>query len=158
MPMNILMVCLGNICRSPLAEGIMKKIVKEHELDWFVDSAGTSSWHAGSIPDPRSVAVGLAHGLDITDQRARQIQKSDLEKFDYILAMDTSNYRNIIRLKEPYHMEVQVELLLNFHENTLIKDVPDPYYENNFEYVYQIIYEACEGFLNSVLLPQHLSR
>lgn len=136
----------------------MKKIVKEHELDWLVDSAGTSNWHAGSLPDPRSIAVGLANGLDITDQRARQIQKKDFGKFDYILAMDTSNYKNINRLKEPFHLDVQIDLLLNFHENIGIKDVPDPYYENNFEYVYKIIYEACEGFLNSVLSPQHSVR
>ncbi len=153
-PMNILMVCLGNICRSPLAEGIMKKIVKQRNLDWYIDSAGTSSWHVGSLPDPRSIAVGLAHNLDITDQRARQIQKDDFEKFDYILAMDSSNYRNIIRLKEPYHLDTQLDLLLNYHKNIEIKDVPDPYYENNFEYVYQIIYEACEGFLNAVMEPQ----
>lgn len=135
----------------------MKKIVKQRNLNWYIDSAGTSSWHVGSLPNPRSIAVGLLHDLDISDQRARQIQKGDFEKFDYILAMDSSNFRNINRLKEPFHLDTQLDLLLNFHNNIDIKDVPDPYYEDNFDYVYKIIYEACEGFLNAVLEPQRAS-
>ncbi|MCB0619215.1 MAG: low molecular weight phosphotyrosine protein phosphatase, partial [Saprospiraceae bacterium] len=88
--MKILMVCLGNICRSPLAEGILKEKIKENGLPWEVDSAGTGSWHVGEPPDPRSVAVARAHGIDILDQRARQFRPADFRQFDLIFAMDAS--------------------------------------------------------------------
>ena len=91
------MVCLGNICRSPLAEGIMKQKVKEKKLDWSVDSAGTGSWHIGELPDRRSIAIARQYGIDISDQRARQFKPADLDRFDLVLAMDSSNYRDIIR-------------------------------------------------------------
>ena len=89
--MKILMVCLGNICRSPLAEGILKKKAETRNLDWEIESAGTSSFHNGELPDSRSIAVAKAHGINITDQRSRLFLKEDLDEFDLILAMDSSN-------------------------------------------------------------------
>jgi protein-tyrosine phosphatase len=96
--MKILMVCLGNICRSPLAEGIMRKKIEENGLDWEVDSAGTSAWHIGQAPDARSILVAQKYNIDISQQTARQIQTSDFENFDLLYAMDYSNYENIIKL------------------------------------------------------------
>ena len=96
--MKILMVCLGNICRSPLAEGILLQKIKERHLPWKVDSAGTSGWHQGELPDRRSIAVAKAHDIDITYQRSRKFIAADFDQFDLILAMDSSNYSNIIRL------------------------------------------------------------
>ena len=95
------MVCLGNICRSPLAEGILKNKLKENNLDWQVDSAGTSSWHINSLPDSRSIAIARLHGIDITGQRARQFQASDLKNFDLILAMDADNYNDCLLYTSP---------------------------------------------------------
>lgn len=94
------MVCLGNICRSPLAQGILERKVAAQGLDWEIDSAGTGSWHIGEQPDPRSVYTAGQHGLDISAQRARQFGRQDLKDFDLILAMDQSNYRDILRLAQ----------------------------------------------------------
>jgi len=96
--MNILMVCLGNICRSPLAEGIMKKMIKDRGLKWNVDSAGTASYHAGSMPDKRSVQIARQHGIDIRDQKSRQIRDIDFYNYDLILAMDSVKYSNIVKI------------------------------------------------------------
>jgi protein-tyrosine phosphatase len=96
--MKILMVCLGNICRSPLAEGIMKSRATEAGLSWIVDSAGTGYWHTGELPDRRSIQVGRKHGIDITDQRARQFQPDDFERFDRIFVMDVHNRRDVLQL------------------------------------------------------------
>ena len=92
------MVCLGNICRSPLAEGILKNKAFSNNLDWKIDSAGTSSFHNGDLPDSRSIAVAKQHGIDIMDQRSRLFVKEDFDQFDLILAMDSSNYQNILKL------------------------------------------------------------
>jgi protein-tyrosine phosphatase len=149
--MNILMVCLGNICRSPLAEGILKKLLADKALHWTVDSAGTSSWHKGNLPDYRSIEIAKSKGIDITDQRSRPLVMEDFVKFDYILAMDQSNLQNIYRLLGNRPTRAKIDLLLEFDPNSLIKEVPDPYYENNFEYVYQLLYNSCNRFLDSVL-------
>ncbi len=137
--MKILMVCLGNICRSPLAHGIMQHLVEEDGLDWEVDSAGTGSWHVGQKPDHRSIAVAKRHGVDISSQRARQFQVSDFEEFDFIFVMDESNYADVILLTRNEEERAKVKLL--------IKDgkVPDPYYEDTlFEPVFQMIHTQCE--------------
>lgn len=106
--MNILMVCLGNICRSPLAEGIMRsKLGKEY----FVDSAGTGSWHVGQAPDKRSIAVAKKYGIEISHLRARQFQVKDFDEFDYILAMDSSNYRDILSLARSEEDRMKVRLI-----------------------------------------------
>lgn len=142
------MVCLGNICRSPLAEGILKNKISERGLDWKVDSSGTGSWHAGELPDRRSVAVARKYGIDITDQRARQFRSADLDEFDLILAMDSSNYQNIIRHATSKEQEEKVKLIMNFRMPNMNESVPDPYWDDNgFEQVYQMLDEACESIL-----------
>lgn len=142
--MKVLMVCLGNICRSPLAEGILKHRIKEAKLEWEVDSAGTSSWHAGELPDPRSIAVAKSHGVDITDQRSRQFVKEDFENFDLILAMDASNYQNIKRLSSNDKDHHKVELIMNFEKPGYNQTVPDPYWDSDgFEGVFQMLDRAC---------------
>jgi len=142
------MVCLGNICRSPLAEGIMKEKIKTHQLDWEVDSAGTGAWHVGELPDPRSIKVGKQNSIDITNQRARQFKASDLNEFDLILAMDSSNYQNIIRLANTPQQKNKVKLIMNFARPGMNINVPDPYYgDNGFDQVYNMLNEACEAIL-----------
>ncbi|MCO6475671.1 MAG: low molecular weight phosphotyrosine protein phosphatase [Phaeodactylibacter sp.] len=143
--MKILMVCLGNICRSPLAEGILKNKIRERELDWTVDSAGTGFWHIGEPPDPRSVSTARKYGLDISQQRARQIQASDLERYDLILAMDSSNYQDILRLADNGQQKDKVEMILNYVDPGSNRGVPDPYWnDDGFDQVYRMLEEACE--------------
>lgn len=141
---RILMVCLGNICRSPLAEGILKS--KVFSFKTFVDSAGTGSYHIGKKPDPRSISVGNLNGLDITDQRARKFTVEDFDNFDLIYAMDNSNYNNIIALARNEQDKEKVKLILNevFPGENL--DVPDPYTGGDFGFknVYKMLDEACE--------------
>ena len=143
MSVKILMVCLGNICRSPLAEGIMRsKLTK----DFVVDSAGTGSWHAGELPDKRSISTAKNRGLDITNQRARQFKKSDFDIFDHIFVMDNSNYKDVLALAPNEEAKSKVKLILNEifpNENV---DVPDPYYggQDGFENVFDMLDQACE--------------
>jgi protein-tyrosine phosphatase len=147
--MKILMVCLGNICRSPLAEGIMLQKIKDNALDWEVDSAGTSGWHIGELPDSRSIETAKQHGLDITYQRSRQLKASDLNDFDLILAMDSSNYSNILRLATTTAQKEKVKLILNYAYPGQNRAVPDPYYDGGFEKVYQMLDLACAKLLES---------
>ncbi len=142
------MVCLGNICRSPLAEGIMKAKAKTNGLEWEVDSAGTGSWHVGNLPDSRSISKGLEYGIDIRDQRARQLKSSDLENYDLLLAMDTSNYNNILKLATSEEQKQKVRMIMNFVQPGWNQSVPDPYYDNDgFEQVYQMLDKACEKII-----------
>ncbi len=136
------MVCLGNICRSPLAEGILKDKVAKQHLSWEIDSAGTSQWHIGNPPDHRSVATAKQHGIDITNQRARQFKAADLTNFDLILAMDASNYNDILRFTKD-HQHPKVQLILNYLYPNENRVVPDPYYNDGFEKVYQLLDAAC---------------
>lgn len=146
--MKILMVCLGNICRSPLAEGILKHKITQHNLDWEVDSAGTGAYHAGELPDSRSIAVARKHGIDITDQRARQFKGSDFEEFDRIFVMDASNYRNVLSLAKTDEHRAKVEMIMNLVNPNWNQQVPDPYWGNDgFENVYQMLDEACERLI-----------
>lgn len=143
--MKILMVCLGNICRSPLAEGIMQRKIREHGLDWQVDSAGTGSWHVGNLPDHRSIATARKRGIDLTCQRARQLKPHDLDRFDLILAMDSQNYRDILRLATTDAQRKKVHLIMNFVTPDHNQAVPDPYWDDNgFENVFGMLEEACE--------------
>lgn len=140
---KVLMVCLGNICRSPLAEGLLQSKVDPEKV--FVDSAGTGGYHIGEPPDERSIAVAKKYGLDIGLQRCRKLLPKDLEAFDIIYAMDKNNYRNIVALAENEDEVVKIRLLLE--ETSLdIMEVPDPYHddEDGFEKVYQMIETACE--------------
>jgi len=149
--MKILMVCLGNICRSPLAEGIMLKKIKTHRLDWEVDSAGTSGWHEGELPDKRSIAVAQTHDIDITYQRSRQFTSADLDRFDLILAMDSSNYSNIMQMANSDDQKAKIHLILNFLNPNENRAVPDPYYEGGFEEVYQMLDKSCEKILKKYI-------
>ncbi len=146
--MKILMVCLGNICRSPLAEGIMKHKIVQNGLDWQVDSAGTGNYHVGELPDHRSVAVARKYGIDITDQRARQFQKKDFEIFDHILVMDASNYQNVLKLGSSEKDQHKVRLIMEFQADAELREVPDPYWDNEgFEKVFKMLDGACDAFL-----------
>ncbi|QKJ64694.1 low molecular weight protein-tyrosine-phosphatase [Flavobacterium sp. M31R6] len=144
MPVKILMVCLGNICRSPLAEGILASKLPSDKF--HVDSAGTGSWHIGRAPDNRSIATAKKNGLNIANQQGRQFQKTDFDAFDYIFVMDNSNYNDVIHLAQSESQKEKVQLILDAifpNENV---DVPDPYYgvANGFDMVYQMLDEACE--------------
>lgn len=138
------MVCLGNICRSPLAEGILAAKVDASSV--VVDSAGTGGWHAGELPDSRSIAVARKNGLDITNQRARKFKKADLDHFDRIYVMDNSNYRDVIQMADTDIHREKVELILNLVFPGENVDVPDPYYggDQGFDRVFAMLEEACE--------------
>jgi protein-tyrosine phosphatase len=146
--MKILMICLGNICRSPLAEGIMKAKAQAHQLDWKVDSAGTGSWHSGERPDSRSIHTGRNHGIDIAQQRARQVRQDDFDNFDLILAMDSNNYEDLRSLAKTDEHRSKVAMILNFLHPGEDRNVPDPYYHNHlFEEVFQMLDAACERII-----------
>jgi protein-tyrosine phosphatase len=141
--MKILMICLGNICRSPLAEGILKHKIQQAGLDWQVDSAGIGGWHAGELPDHRSIAVAKKYGIDITDQRARKFRPADLDDFDMILVMDDENYDDILRQAKTHTQRKKIKMIMNFSRPNSNEIVPDPYYDGRFELVFKMLYEAC---------------
>ena len=147
--MKILMVCLGNICRSPLAEGILKN--KAHNLNLTVDSAGTANYHIGKNPDIRSIEIAKKHGIDIKNQIARQFIKNDFKNFDVIYAMDKQNYYDIIQQASSDFDKKKVKLILN-EININIDSVPDPYYggENGFNKVYEMLDKACEKIITNI--------
>jgi protein-tyrosine phosphatase len=144
MSVKILMVCLGNICRSPLAEGILASKLPSDKFT--VDSAGTGSWHVGHFPDERSIAIAKKNKLDISKQKGRQFTTRDFDFFDYIYVMDNSNYNDVMELSKNEEQKNKVQLILNElfpNENV---DVPDPYFglPNGFDSVYKMLDEACE--------------
>lgn len=142
------MVCLGNICRSPLAEGIMQSKIDQHNLDWKVDSAGTSGHHDGQLPDPRSIDVAEKNGLDITNQRSRKLAIKDLDEYDLICAMDSSNYINIRMLSRSSVHHQKIQLIMNFAQPDKNVNVTDPYYgEEGFDNVFQMLDEACDAIV-----------
>lgn len=147
LPMKVLMVCLGNICRSPLAEGILLAKAKEKGIEIETDSAGTSGYHDGELPDGRSIEIARHYDIDISNQRSRKLVKKDLQHYDYILTMDASNYQNTLRLCESDSEKSKVKLILNYSFPDQNRQVPDPYYEGGFDHVYQLLNEACEAFL-----------
>ena len=136
------MVCLGNICRSPLAHGVLQHLATEKGLAWTVDSAGTGNWHVGNPPDRRSIAVAKRYGVDISAQRAQQFGSHHFDEYDRILVMDRENLRNVLAKAETDEQRARVELFLPDNE------VPDPYYDDNlFEPVYRLVAERCEELL-----------
>ena len=146
--MKVLTVCLGNICRSPLAEGILRDKAHNMGLDWEVDSAGTSSWHIDEAPDPRSRQVANKYQIDISRQKARQFKPSDFDLFDKILVMDQSNYRDVVSQASSQDDKDKVELILNYLEPGKNKEVPDPYWDDNgFEHVFQLLDKASDAFI-----------
>lgn len=143
MQTKVLMVCLGNICRSPLAEGILKSKVNSQHV--YVDSAGTAGYHVGNNPDKRSIAVAKKYGIDISDQRCRKFNFNDFAQFDIIYAMDLSNYYDIIALSNDKSDIDKVRLLLE-EGSSSVREVPDPYYggTDGFEEVFKLINQACD--------------
>ena len=137
------MVCLGNICRSPLAEGILKSNLDASNFQ--IDSAGTSAYHQGSLPDQRSIEVASKYGLDITDQKSRPFTKKDFQSFDYIYVMDSSNYEDVIDMADNKEEEDKVSLILDTIYPGENQSVPDPYHDsvNGFEQVYHMLEESC---------------
>lgn len=161
-PVRLLFVCLGNICRSPTAEGVMRHVVSEAGMQDRVqlDSAGTGSWHIGSTPDPRARAAASARGVDLTGE-ARQVRSEDFEEFDLILAMDRANLRDLRALAASEEAEEKVRLLREFDpgvvggsqsEGAEDLDVPDPYYGpgGGFEEVFDLVEAACRGLLDEI--------
>ena len=148
---KILMVCLGNICRSPLAEGILKS--KLPESTFLIDSAGTANYHVGNSPDPRSITVGKKYGIDISNLKGRQFSVNDFDSFDLIYVMDESNYRNVISIARSEHDKSKVKFILNEIYPNQNFDVPDPYYggDHGFENVYKMLDEACTIIANSLI-------
>ena len=148
--MKILMVCLGNICRSPLAQGILENKLSNN---FFVDSAGTAAYHIGNKPDKRSISVAKKYNIDISNQRARQFNTSDFDTFDLIFAMDKQNYRDILSLARTEVDKAKVKLILQFLPNTKMEEVPDPYYgeKDGFEFVYQFLDNACDKIVETYL-------
>lgn len=139
------MVCLGNICRSPLAEGILRAKLDSEKFE--VDSAGTSNYHVGAAPDKRSIEVARKNGIDISNLKGRQISVDDFDKFDYIFVMDRSNYANVCDLARTKEHREKVSFLLDALGKVSLKEVPDPYYgdKNDFRAVFTMVDEACEA-------------
>ena len=140
---KILMVCLGNICRSPLAEGILRSKLSSH---FVVDSAGTGHWHIGNPPDERSIKIAKEKGIDISNLKGRQFSKNDFSDFDYIYVMDNQNYKDVIALASHENEKEKVQLILNELFPGENVDVPDPYYglQDGFARVYDMLDEACD--------------
>lgn len=156
---KVLFVCLGNICRSPMAEGIFEKLNQEENLNFECDSAGTSSYHIGELPDERMQATAKNYQISLT-HRARQISKEDFDKFDYILAMDKSNYTNVLDLKNRVNKpaETNIMLMRSFDDQKDNLEVPDPYYGTaaDFENVYQILLRTNKNFIH-FLKEEHIA-
>ncbi len=144
---------MGNICRSPTAEGVFQKLVVDEGLDHLIsiDSAGTHAYHVGSSPDNRAQAAAKKRDIDLSRLRGRQIIVDDFDAFDYVLVMDGSNLRDVLALQE-IEQTVRVQLFLDFAKNAKVKEVPDPYYggPNGFEYVLDLIEDASRGLLDHI--------
>jgi protein-tyrosine phosphatase len=150
---SLLFVCLGNICRSPLAEGVFLHLVRESGLEsrYLADSAGTGHWHVGNDPDPRSVEVAHRHGIHLVG-KARQVREEDFGRFDLIVAMDRDNLRNLSRIKPRDSGSSELILLREFDpEATGDLDVPDPYYggDDGFQRVFEMVHRSCRTLLDS---------
>ncbi len=148
--MKILMVCLGNICRSPLAEGILS--LKGKHLNLKVDSAGTAAYHIGKQPDIRSIEIANKYTIDLNQQRARQFSRADFDKFDIIYAMDTNNYAHLISLASTETERNKIRMILNEINPNAYHSVPDPYYggKNGFQDVYNMLEKACDKIIQDI--------
>lgn len=149
-PIRVLFVCMGNICRSPMAEAVFRHQVAEAGLaDRFViDSAGTGGWHVGEPPHHGTLAVLARHGIDPGNQRARQITRADFDRFDYIVAMDEENLADLRRLRRDGR--AQISLLLEHTSETPYREVPDPYYTGGFDHVFDLVEAGCRGLLEHI--------
>ncbi len=152
--MNILFVCLGNICRSPSAEGIFKTIANNSDFknDVYIDSAGTSAYHVGERADKRMRGFAKKRGYDLTSL-SRKLNYNDFTRFDYIVAMDQSNYRDILEMDNSGLFKTKVKMMTDFSTSYFGEDVPDPYYggDDGFNRVIDILEECCKGFLEFLL-------
>ena len=148
--MKILMVCLGNICRSPLAEGILSS--KGKHLNIEVDSAGTAGYHVGKQPDIRSIEIANKYAIDLNQQRARQFSRADFDEFDIIYAMDTNNYAHLISLTSSEKERNKIRMILNEINPNAYQSVPDPYYggDNGFQDVYNMLDKACDKIIQDI--------
>jgi len=150
---KVLFVCMGNICRSPTAEGVFRHVVEQANLSHLieVDSAGTHAYHIGEPPDPRSTATAAQRGIDLSQQRARRAHSDDFEEFDFVLAMDRDNYSNMANICPSDHGE-KLKLFLDFAVDLPESEVPDPYYggARGFDKVLDLIEAASEGLLQEI--------
>ncbi|MBP6532380.1 MAG: low molecular weight phosphotyrosine protein phosphatase [Bacteroidia bacterium] len=146
---NVLMVCLGNICRSPMAEGILRSKANELGIKVKVDSAGTANFHVGECPDSRAIKTAKQFGVDISPLRGRQFNETDFDKFDHIFVMDGSNKENVLKLARNENDKKKVKLLLELSSEFESKDVPDPWFggDEGFVEVYEMLDKACGNFL-----------
>lgn len=143
--MKILMVCLGNICRSPLAHGVLQHLADREGLDWTIDSAGVGGWHVGDTPDHRAITVAKRYGVDISRQQAQQLRHNHLDAFDLIFVMDRENLRSVLELAQTAEQRARVRLFLGDDE------VPDPYHDNRmFEPVYQLVEKRCKMLIQEL--------
>lgn len=153
--LRILFVCMGNICRSPTAHGVFRKLVVEHGLTHRIeiDSAGTHAYHVGEQPDRRARQTARERGIEIDDLRARLVERADFDLFDYVVAMDQDNYRNLERLC-PTGRETKLKLFMEFAPELRVRDVPDPYYggQNGFDQVFDLVEAAARGLLSELML------
>ena len=147
---RVLMVCLGNICRSPLAEGILKS--KVGDSDVYIDSAGTGGWHIGELPDSRSIEIARVNQIDITDQSCRKFVYQDFQDFDWIYVMDKSNMADVLSLARTDQDRMKVRLILDELYPDKFSEVPDPYYGggNGFEKVFNMLDAACDQIVNKL--------
>lgn len=153
---GVLFVCTGNICRSPTAQGVFESLVKQRQLShrFLIDSAGISSSHVGSAPDPRSQQIAKARGVDLSKQRARKVKPDDFQRFHYLIAMDDSHYEVLNRLRnEAGESESRVHLLLEFSPQLGLTEVPDPYYGpiNGFQRVFDVVETGCQQLLRDLI-------
>jgi protein-tyrosine phosphatase len=152
--MRILFVCMGNICRSPTAEGVFRRLVEERapQLGLEIDSAGTHDYHVGDPPDARAIAAAARRGIDLRGLRARQVEEADFERFDLILAMDRLNHATLVD-RAPVAFHQRIRLFMEFAGDRAVEDVPDPYYGGplGFEQVLDLAEEAAAGLLDEVL-------
>ncbi|MDQ1002603.1 protein-tyrosine phosphatase [Neobacillus niacini] len=153
---NVLFVCLGNICRSPMAEGVFRDLLKKENLSSkvSVDSAATSSWHIGAPPHKGTLAILKKYNISANGLVGRQLTKEDFETFDYIIGMDESNVRNIFEITgKPQHPKIFRLLDLTKHN----KDVPDPYYTGDFEETYQLVSDGCRALLRKIRMEHNIT-
>ena len=150
---RVLFVCMGNICRSPTAQGVFRKLLKQEGLEEIIetDSAGTHAYHAGEPPDRRAQETALRRGIDLSDLRARRVEFEDFSDFEYVLAMDQDNYHSLSQIC-PRGAERKLMLLMDFAPHLRTREVPDPYYggKSGFERVFDMVEAASEGLLAEI--------
>ena len=149
---KVLFVCMGNICRSPTAEGVFRNMVEKMNINHIeIDSAGTHAYHVGQPPDERSMATATSRNIDMSQQRARKVHINDFEEFDYILVMDNDNHQELMQIC-PQHLQHKVQLFMDYSDNFSETEVPDPYYggASGFDHVFDLVDDASKGLLKKI--------